>query len=175
MVYRAGGVEVSFTDIGSLEIQLRGLPDAGLLAHAALEHGESGPGEIFRMLGAVLKADVPDAVEALLQPFLKRCPAFTRAVYRKLIRVPRGRVVSYSTLAAMAGTPGAVRAAAHAMCCNPLPLLIPCHRVIHVDGSIGAYAGIADNPLKVRLLEQEGIRVQHGIVPEELFIYKEQL
>ncbi len=71
----------------------------------------------------------------------------------ELRRIPFGRTVTYGGLAALAGNPRAYRAAASACSSNPVPLFIPCHRVISSDGSMGGYAfGTA---LKVSLLAFE--------------------
>ena len=73
--------------------------------------------------------------------------------------VPAGRVVAYGTLAAWAGSPGAARAVGGAMRRNPLPLLIPCHRVVAADGRLGGFQGGAEGALarKRALLEEEGV------------------
>ncbi len=69
------------------------------------------------------------------------------------MRVPVGRTVSYKQLAAKAGNPRAARAAANACARNPMPLRIPCHRVIAADGGLGGFSsGLA---WKQRLLELE--------------------
>lgn len=64
--------------------------------------------------------------------------------------IPHGTTVSYSDLAARAGNPPAIRAAASVMARNRLPLVIPCHRVIKADGSIGGFGGSV--PMKEHLL-----------------------
>ncbi len=66
---------------------------------------------------------------------------FQRQVWRALVRVPYGRTVSYSELATRIGRPTAVRAVAAANAANPVAIVIPCHRVIAADGSLGGYAG----------------------------------
>lgn len=76
-------------------------------------------------------------------------------VWRALLRIPAGAVVSYQHLARGAGVAHAVRAVANAVAANPVHLLIPCHRVIRADGSLGGFrAGLA---LKARLLAAEGV------------------
>ncbi|NNN12728.1 MAG: methylated-DNA--[protein]-cysteine S-methyltransferase [Acidimicrobiaceae bacterium] len=75
----------------------------------------------------------------------------------ELRRVPFGETVTYKGLAALAGNPKAHRAAASACSTNPIPLFVPCHRVVSSDGSLGGYAfGTA---LKASLLEFEAISV----------------
>jgi methylated-DNA-[protein]-cysteine S-methyltransferase len=79
---------------------------------------------------------------------------FQQKVWRALRKVRGGTVSSYSYLAKAAGNPKAVRAAGTACAMNHVAPFVPCHRIIHADGSIGAYGFGAD--LKVLLLEHEG-------------------
>jgi len=79
---------------------------------------------------------------------------FQRDVWAALRRVPRGRVVTYGELAALAGRPRAARAVGAACGSNPVPLLVPCHRVVAAGPSIGGFGGHLD--LKRALLEREG-------------------
>jgi O-6-methylguanine DNA methyltransferase len=74
---------------------------------------------------------------------------FQRACWRAALRIPRGETRTYAWLAAQAGSPGAVRAAAQAMRRNPWPLAIPCHRVVGMR-DLGGYAGSRD-PADARL------------------------
>lgn len=78
---------------------------------------------------------------------------FEREVYEVLLDVPPGETVSYGDLAQMAGHPRAARAVGSAMAANPLPIMIPCHRVIRADGSLGNYGNAPE--WKPRLLEHE--------------------
>ncbi|XP_072293405.1 methylated-DNA--protein-cysteine methyltransferase isoform X3 [Eucyclogobius newberryi] len=82
--------------------------------------------------------------------------AFTSRVLHTLLRdVKLGETVSYKRLAEMAGNPRAVRAVGGAMRRNPVPLLIPCHRVISSSGQSGPYMGGKGNHLKQWLLTHE--------------------
>ena len=82
--------------------------------------------------------------------------AFPRAVYEVLQRdVHFGETVSYGELAEMAGRPGAARAVGNAMSRNPVPIVVPCHRVIAAGGRIGGY-GASGVSTKRRLLALEG-------------------
>jgi len=79
---------------------------------------------------------------------------FEKKVWYQLWKVPYGGLESYGSLAKKVGVPGAARALGNALNKNPLPLLIPCHRVISADGSIGGFsAGLS---IKKKLLEGEG-------------------
>ncbi|MBA3719382.1 MAG: methylated-DNA--[protein]-cysteine S-methyltransferase [Nocardioidaceae bacterium] len=66
---------------------------------------------------------------------------FSRAVLDQLARIGYGATESYAEVATKAGRPAAVRAVGNACARNPLPLVVPCHRVVRSDGSLGGYAG----------------------------------
>ena len=85
---------------------------------------------------------------------LSRQSAFQSTVLTALLRVPRGEVVSYGELATLAGYPRAARAVGSAMRGNPLPIIIPCHRVVLSSGELGGFGGRPD--LKRQLLAIEG-------------------
>jgi O-6-methylguanine DNA methyltransferase len=92
--------------------------------------------------------------------------AFQRRTLARLRQVPAGGVVTYQGLAAAIGAPSGQRAVGHAMATNPLPIFIPCHRVIRSDGTIGNYGGGVER--KLQLLRAEGFRVEKGTrVPSE--------
>jgi methylated-DNA-[protein]-cysteine S-methyltransferase len=78
---------------------------------------------------------------------------FDRAVWAAAREIPYGETVSYGELAAMAGYPRAARAAGNAMARCPFFPVVPCHRVIHADGSIGGWGG--DTWIKRWLLDHE--------------------
>jgi methylated-DNA-[protein]-cysteine S-methyltransferase len=69
---------------------------------------------------------------------------FRRAVLAHLPAIPYGRTESYAQVAAAAGSPKAVRAVGSACARNPLPVVVPCHRVVRSDGTAGGYAGGPD-------------------------------
>jgi methylated-DNA-[protein]-cysteine S-methyltransferase len=81
-------------------------------------------------------------------------PGFTRAVLRATSRIPFGQTTSYGGVASAAGSPKAFRAAGSALGSNPLPIVIPCHRVLHAGGGLGGYTGGLDR--KRVLLTVEG-------------------
>ena len=84
---------------------------------------------------------------------LMRSP-FRREVLRELTRVSRGAVVTYGQLAARTGRPGAARATGTACALNPVPIVVPCHRVVPSAGGVGSYGGGPER--KRLLLELEG-------------------
>ena len=81
---------------------------------------------------------------------------FQQAVWAELRRIPYGETRSYAQVAAGIGKPKAVRAVGQANHRNPLPIFIPCHRVIGASGKLTGYGGGLD--LKQKLLELEGAR-----------------
>lgn len=87
---------------------------------------------------------------------LAGCTPFQRRVYRALRTVPRGRTVTYGELARRLGAPGAARAVAGAMARNPVPLVIPCHRVM-AAGGLGGFSAAGGTDLKRRMLVLEGV------------------
>lgn len=85
---------------------------------------------------------------------LRRAAPFTRTVLEQLAAVPYGETTTYATLAARAGNPRASRAVGTVMNRNPLPIVLPCHRVVGSNGSLVGYAGGLDT--KRALLTLEG-------------------
>jgi methylated-DNA-[protein]-cysteine S-methyltransferase len=101
--------------------------------------------------GRLTRFDVPLAPEGT--PFQKR-------VWKVLCQVPYGETISYSELARRAGRPGAARAVGMAMGRNPIAIIVPCHRVIAADGSLGGFGGGLDR--KRKLLALEGTSCSHA-------------
>jgi len=90
--------------------------------------------------------------------------SFTMAVWRTLVSsVPRGHTVSYRELAELSGHAGASRAVGQVMRRNPVPLLIPCHRVIHSNGRAGHYAGGQRDFIKHWLLMLEKSHIRRNV------------
>ncbi len=86
-------------------------------------------------------------------PLDVRGTAFQEKVWAELRKIPLGQTRSYSDIAVAVGSPGAVRAVGTANGSNPVSVLVPCHRVIRSDGSLGGYGGGLPN--KIKLLEAE--------------------
>jgi methylated-DNA-[protein]-cysteine S-methyltransferase len=103
-------------------------------------------------LSAYLEGD-DDRLELPVDLGLVHAP-FRREVLETLRGVGRGEVVTYGTLAERSGRPKAYRAAATACARNPVPIVVPCHRVLPTGGGIGNYAG--GTARKLALLELEG-------------------
>lgn len=80
---------------------------------------------------------------------------FRQRVWAELMRIPYGTVISYGEVARRIGQPGASRAVGGANHANPICIIVPCHRVISADGTLGGYGGGLD--MKARLLQLEGV------------------
>ena len=93
--------------------------------------------------------------------------AFQRAVWEQLVQLQWGEVVSYGDLGQATGRPTAGRAVGGAVGANPIPIIVPCHRVLGADGRITGYSGGEGIPTKSWLLDHEGIAhsVPAGAVP----------
>lgn len=127
--------------------------------------------------GDLRRADLDDAIAALgallagrpgdrdLRFDLADRPSWDQRVLGAVAALPWGRTVTYGEIARMIGAPRAARAVGGALGRNPISLLIPCHRVIAADGSIGGYGGDAwgsrEDRLAIKrdLLSREGIRI----------------
>lgn len=87
---------------------------------------------------------------------------FQREVYDRLLEIPFGTVVSYGRIARDVGKPDMARGVGQAVGANPIPIVVPCHRVVASDGSLTGFGG--GLPAKVALLKLEGIDVD-GVKP----------
>jgi AraC family transcriptional regulator of adaptative response/methylated-DNA-[protein]-cysteine methyltransferase len=103
---------------------------------------------------AQLLAHLDGSVRHLDLPIDVRATAFQRRVWEALQRIPYGRTRSYSEVARDIGKPGAARAVARACASNPVALVVPCHRVVRGDGSVGGYRWGIER--KQALLAHEG-------------------
>ena len=105
------------------------------------------------------------ALEAVAEPGRRHAlpmdvsgSAFQQRVWAELSKIPPGETRSYADIAKAVGQPGAVRAVGTANGLNPIAVLVPCHRVVRSDGSLGGYAGGLDR--KRQLLKAEGIEIE---------------
>jgi methylated-DNA-[protein]-cysteine S-methyltransferase len=162
---REGIVDVRYdvvqSPIGDLMIAST---DRGL---ARIHFGDQGQEEeLARVFGArVLKSPIDDVRRELDEYFAGqrhdfdlqldlRVAAFHAEVLHELARVPYGITTTYGALAAQVGRPRAARAVGTVMHRNPIPIVLPCHRVLGANGSLTGYAGGLD--IKLQLLQLEG-------------------
>jgi AraC family transcriptional regulator of adaptative response/methylated-DNA-[protein]-cysteine methyltransferase len=117
-------------------------------------------GGLSEMVAGVMTA-IQEPARAPELPIDVRGTAFQEAVWRELRKIPLGETRSYADIAAAVGVPGAVRAVGTANGSNPVAVIVPCHRVIRSDGTLGGYGGGIEN--KKKLLEAESARVQQSL------------
>ena len=104
---------------------------------------------------AVFSPSVPLALEKMT--------VFSRSVLKACAGVPLGETTDYAALASQAGSPRAARAVGNALARNPLPLIIPCHRIVARSGLIGGFSAPGGTGMKQRLLQHEArIVAQQG-------------
>jgi AraC family transcriptional regulator, regulatory protein of adaptative response / methylated-DNA-[protein]-cysteine methyltransferase len=148
-----GTMLVAATDKGICRLSFD--EDEGALAarfpKADILPADTGMAELAK--GAVAAVENPDRMPDL--PLDVAGTAFQEAVWQELRRIPVGETRSYADIAAAVGKPKAVRAAGSANGANNVAVLIPCHRVVRTDGSLGGYAYGLER--KAKLLEREGV------------------
>ena len=146
-----GGITLAATDRGLAGVWFdaqRHAPDTSGWTEAP-EH------PVLKQAAAELQAYFDGQRDHFEMPLdLSHGTEFQQAVWRALLRIPRGGTTSYGRLGADIGKPAAVRAVGAAVGRNPISVIVPCHRVLGSDGSLTGYAGGLER--KSRLLQLEG-------------------
>lgn len=167
---RLGRLHLAWSARGLVWIgQLSQTPDREALARWAPEIArDAEPTEVpARFAGPLRAFDEGALVDPATLDVELRGTEFQNRVWSALRAVPRGRVRSYAGLAADAGAPRAMRAVGMAMSRNPLPIVVPCHRVVAHRARLGGYTGGLDR--KRVLLALEGVRVEgERVLPGQL-------
>jgi len=93
---------------------------------------------------------------------------FLRGVYKMTMRIPKGKVTTYGKLAKHAGPKRASRAVGNAMARNPLPLVVPCHRVVRSTLEVGNYGEERNGRSRIKreLLMREGVQFDRGKISQ---------
>ncbi len=125
---------------------------------------QAAPEEIGERLQRYYAGE-PVAFRARLD--LKGYTPFQRRVWQATLQIPYGQTRPYSWVAQEARSPRAYRAVGTALAKNPIPIIIPCHRVLRKDGTLGGYGGGLD--MNRRLLEMEAKGAQTSVVSEGNF------
>ncbi len=133
-------------------------------ADAAAEMARQFPGLVITQLDgffdgakAALDAYFNGRTPLALPFYIGGGTPLQRAVWLAMSKIPYGQTISYTALAERVGFPRAVRAVASACGANPLPLVIPCHRVLAKDGSLGGFS-LGGLTVKEELLSIEGVK-----------------
>jgi O-6-methylguanine DNA methyltransferase len=124
------------------------------------------PSQKAQIIAEKLKGWVEQG-EVFSHPFEIRGTPFQRAVYEAIQKIPKGKVVTYKAVAEKIGSK-ACRAVGQALHANPVPFLVPCHRVIGSDRGLTGFGGGVD--LKKKILESEGVEFEDGKVRKEYIL-----
>jgi len=129
-----------------------------LQARRALQDDVVADGPVHEPTAAALDAYFSGELDALRElPIAPRGTEFELTVWLALRRIPAGETRSYGDVATAIGSPGAARAVGRANANNPIPLVVPCHRVIGANGSLTGFGGGLET--KAWLLRHEGALV----------------
>lgn len=102
------------------------------------------------------------------------CPiSFATKVYRYIVHIPKGKVITYGDIAKAIGSPKAARAVGNALHNNPTPIIVPCHRVVNKNGELAKNFGLGGIDGQRELLEQEEVEVINNKVNLKKYFYKE--
>jgi methylated-DNA-[protein]-cysteine S-methyltransferase len=165
-----GWVGIAWSDAGLTRLQLperdRAATHRRLLATMP-RHGdqivrsvENLPAEIAAIVAAITRYASGEAVDLSAIPVdLAGADDFQLAIYAAARKLGFGEVTTYGELAARAGHPGMARETGQALGSNPVPLVVPCHRILAAGGKIGGFSAPGGAATKERLLEMEGVHV----------------
>ena len=152
-----GWVAVTATDKGLTAIHL--FPSHRPTAPQPQQAGEGAAAALLIEAQAQLQAYIQGTRREFSLPVdMSAGTPFERKVWRAIIRIPYGRARSYQWVADRVGGKQYARAVGMALGANPVPIVVPCHRIIAQDGSLGGFSG--GLPMKRRLLRLEGTLAQ---------------
>lgn len=148
------------TPIGvlSLEADETGLTAIHFPGRSPYTPKSSNTSDLLAEAARELQAYFEGRLTAFSVPLNWRGTPFQETVWRALMDIPYGETVSYGEIAKAIGRPKSARPVGGAVGRNPLPIIVPCHRVIGSDQSLTGFTGGID--IKVALLEQEGLHLQ---------------
>ena len=157
-----GRFGIGWTERGLARVLLPGDDDAVLLER--LNRGDAQPGEPTIAIAALMDriedyaaGEPVDFTDVALD--LGGVPDFHRRAYEILVTVGWGETLTYGDLARRLGDVGLSRAVGQAMGANPIPLVIPCHRVLASDGKPGGFSAPGGAASKVKMLALEGVSI----------------
>nr|WP_314259089.1 methylated-DNA--[protein]-cysteine S-methyltransferase [uncultured Devosia sp.] len=157
-----GAFGIGWTDAGIARLQLPGMERDGLLERINRQGASSGvpPRWVEALINRI--EDYSEGAEidfADVSLDLSGVSDFNRRAYDLLVQIGWGETTSYGALARQLGDVGLSRAVGAAMGANPIPLIIPCHRVLASDGKPGGFSAPGGAGSKVRMLALEGVNV----------------
>ena len=150
---------------------LRRLEFGPLPKDAHADEPESWPDALRNTVGQLREYFARTRRDFDLPLDLEASTPFQREVYAELVKVTHGRVTTYGELAEAVGRAEAARAVGQAVGANPVPIVIPCHRVVAADGRLGGFSGglaVKAALLRIENVEVEGATESSRIHPERL-------
>lgn len=147
-----GTIVVASTSKGVCDLQFLGYNKMEVIHELASHWGVYTPTTQDDMMADTVKRVIFDGYKHDIKIDLHGTD-FQRKVWKEVMNVQKGETISYQELAERIGEPKAVRAVASAVAQNPIAMLVPCHRIIHKDGTLGEYHWGRD--LKKQLLDWE--------------------
>jgi methylated-DNA-[protein]-cysteine S-methyltransferase len=143
---------------GILMLELRRLSSAEVADRLETMTGETAQIEVANGTPSKAQRELTEYFAGSRRHFTARVDlgwleGFRRQALEELARVPFGKLVTYGELASRIGRPGASRAIGRAMAQNPIPILIPCHRVVAAGGKLGGFSGGLNVKRKLHALE----------------------
>ncbi|MGV8832950.1 MAG: methylated-DNA--[protein]-cysteine S-methyltransferase [Devosia sp.] len=157
-----GAFGIGWTAVGVARVQLPGLAPEEMVER--LNRGGAMPGEPSRQIEAVINRieDYADGAAVTFEKVpldLEGVPSFHRKAYAMLIECAWGQTTTYGALARALGDVTLSRTVGQAMGANPIPLIIPCHRVLASKGKPGGFSAPGGAVSKLRMLALEGVSV----------------
>jgi methylated-DNA-[protein]-cysteine S-methyltransferase len=159
---------VAWSDLGLTQLQLPEA-DAGATERRLRSKAQGTPAKIIPPRIARLVDDIKtyaagDKIDfGAAELDLTRTPAAFAGIYAATRQVAWGQTATYGDLARRIGVPGAARVVGQAMGRNPVPIIIPCHRILASGGKSGGFSAHGGVATKARLLELEGVRIGQGV------------
>ncbi|MBX3570484.1 MAG: methylated-DNA--[protein]-cysteine S-methyltransferase [Rhizobiaceae bacterium] len=155
-----GWIGLAWTPHGLSHLQLPERTRAGTFERLRARAGTGEEGEppafvlsVIRSIRRFAAGERIDFAEVSLD--ISHVGQFRLAIYAAARQIPHGATTTYGDLCAMAGYPGMARETGQAMATNPLPLIIPCHRVLAAGGRLGGFSAPGGTSSKLRLLDLE--------------------
>ena len=153
MTYKRSQTGSMTTPFGRITFAVEGgaLVELAFSDEAVNENDDALLLEVKHAISAYINDGQPIEIPIAFQ----RGTAFQRDVWKALLTIPFGETRTYKDIASAINRPRAVRAVGQACKANPIGIVVPCHRVVSSDGSVGGYGGILNNPKKAKLLSHE--------------------
>jgi O-6-methylguanine DNA methyltransferase len=151
-----GPLVVAWNGLGVVSVDIAGDDGAFEARHLASTGRHAIPSDVPQRLANAIARRLEGDRRVRIPLDLRGHSPFEQDVWKKALEIPRGEVRPYGWIAAEIGRPKAVRAVGTALGHNPVPLIVPCHRVVRSDGSIGQYS-LGGPQNKRTILSAEGL------------------